>query len=168
LHKNEIFDASHINEKGFVMDEITNNSDAYTANSNLSAGFVLFDNKIDRFRLTWGARIENFNQELHSFDYTNAPLDVKNTTTDILPSMNANGTNGYPDIYERHRPLLDLSIAKKMGKHGELKLNVGDLLARDFIYFQDNDASHTYTDKDNLIQNINFGTNVSLSFGYRF
>jgi TonB-dependent receptor len=357
LPQSEIFDASHINEKGFVMDEITNNSDAYTANSNLSAGFVMFDNKIDRFRLTWGARIENFNQQLHSFDYTNAPLEVKNTTTDVLPSMNAKyevtektnvrfslsktvsrpefrelapfsfydfylqssitgnpdlkkadiynvdlryeifpgqnqllsvsafykqfnnpientmtssgagsrnrsfqniksaqnfgfeaelrknfgflhasldqlvffsnialikskldlsnvntndktrslqgqspyvlnaglqynwlktglnstiffnmigdrlhevGTNGYPDIYERHRPLLDLSIAKKMGKHGELKLNVGDLLARDFIYFQDNDASHTYTDKDNLIQNINFGTNVSLSFGYRF
>jgi TonB-dependent receptor len=357
LPQSQIFAPEHFNDKGYLLDEITNKSDAYSANSNLNAGFAMFDNKFGRFRMTWGARFERFNQQLSSFDYTNTELKVDNTTTDILPSMNAKfevteksnlrlslsktvsrpefrelapfsfydfylqsnitgnpdlkkaniynadlryeifpgtnqvlsvsaffkkfenpientmsssgagsrnrsfqniktaqnigveaefrknfaflnekldqlvfftnialikskldlsnvntsdstrslqgqspyvlnaglqynwlkaglnstlvfnmigdrlhevGTNGYPDIYERHRPLLDLSIAKKMGPHGEIKLTIGDIMARDFVYFQDNDASHTYTEKDNLIQNINFGTNVSLSFGYRF
>lgn len=79
------------------------------------------------------------------------------------------GTVGYGDIYERHRHLLDLSVSKKIGADGEVKLTWGDILHRDFLYYQDNDSSHKYNaDKDNIIQRLNFGSNFTLSIGYRF
>jgi TonB-dependent receptor len=74
--------------EGFVLDEITNKSDQYDASAALAAGFVLFDNKWERFRLSWGARMEHFDQQLHSVDYSNLPVNPRLTTTEILPSAN--------------------------------------------------------------------------------
>lgn len=79
------------------------------------------------------------------------------------------GTDNFADIYERHRNLLDFSVSKKIGTRGEVKLTWGDILRPDFIYYQDNNASHKYeADTDNLMQRRKFGSTVTLGLGYRF
>jgi outer membrane receptor protein involved in Fe transport len=71
------------------MGEITNKSDAYDANSQLSAGFILFDNKIgEKLRASWGVRVENFQQKVNTFDYSQNPVNVDLNSTDWLPSAN--------------------------------------------------------------------------------
>lgn len=355
----EIFTAENISADGFVMDEITNASDAYSAGSDLGAAYAMLDNRIgEKVRLSWGVRMENFNQRLNSTDYTGQPVSIDRTTTNFLPSANltfslntenqlrlsasqtvsrpefrelapfafydfylngnvvgnpelSNGTvsnfdlryewfpgknqmfstslfyknfnnpieftfntagagtrtfnyqniptanvygvemevrknfefidsrlenlvffaNGalirskldlqnvsafdttramqgqspyifnaglsynlpkwglnttlvynvigdrisqvgvrglYADVYERHRHLLDFQISKQIGRKGELKLNISDLLRPDFMYYQDNNANHKFDEGvDNVMQRLNFGTSISLAFSYR-
>ena len=89
LPQDQIFADSNITDRGFVMGEITNKSDAYDANSQLSAGFILFDNKIgDKLRASWGVRVENFQQKVNTFDYSQNPVNVDLNSTDWLPSAN--------------------------------------------------------------------------------
>ncbi len=79
------------------------------------------------------------------------------------------GTVGYGDIYERHRNLLDFQISKRFWRRGEIKLTWSDIFRSDFLYYQDNNASHKYeADKDNVMQRLNLGSTVTLSLGYRF
>ena len=74
---------------GFRIDEITNPSDAYTASTNLHAGFIQFDNLVHKnIRLVWGVRVENFIQKLNSFGYSNDTIRVRENYTDLLPSIN--------------------------------------------------------------------------------
>lgn len=358
LPQDQIFDPSHVGETGFIMDEITNPSDGYSGQSNLKAGYVMLDNKIaNRLRVSWGARVENFRQQVEAAQYGGAALKVDTTITAILPSfnltyslteqqqlrlsgsktvcraefrelapfsffdfyLNANvvgnpkltqgsiynadvryevypgqnqlfsvslfykrfqnpieftfaaagagtrtfsfnnvasannygielelrknfaflgaedllffsnasfirsnidlsqgvsyydptralqgqspyilnagltynlsrlglattlvynvigdrvaqvGTVGYGDIYERHRNLLDFSVSKKLGHHGEVKLTWGDMLRPEFMYYQDNNASHKYeADQDNVMQRLTLGSTITLSMGYKF
>jgi len=357
--QDQIFADSNITDRGFVMGEITNKSDAYDANSQLSAGFILFDNKIgEKLRASWGFRVENFRQKVNTFDYSQNPINIDLKSTDWLPSANltyafndkhqlrmsasqtvtrpefrelspfafydfylnagivgnpgltrgtirnldlryemypgqnqlfsvslfykkfdnpieftfsslgagtrtftyqnlagatnygaeieirknmafiserledlsvfANGalirstidlsntesydstralqgqspyilnagitwnipdwglattlvynvigdrvaqvgTEGYADVYERHRNLLDFQLSKRLGSHGEVKLTWGDILRPYFLFYQDNDSNHRYNeDKDSITQRINYGSTVTLSLGYRF
>lgn len=79
------------------------------------------------------------------------------------------GTEGYADIYERHRNLLDFQLSKRLWQRGEVKLTLSDILRPDFVFYQDNNASHQYeAEHDNIIQSVNNGTTMSLSFGWRF
>jgi outer membrane receptor protein involved in Fe transport len=85
----QIFANENLSTNGFVLDEITNKADNYDANSRLSAAFLMFDNKIlNKFRLAWGLRTEQFTQKLNSFDYTNQPVNLSKTYLDVLPSAN--------------------------------------------------------------------------------
>ncbi|MBL7827852.1 MAG: carboxypeptidase-like regulatory domain-containing protein [Saprospiraceae bacterium] len=79
------------------------------------------------------------------------------------------GTVGYADIYERHRNMLDFQLSKRIGTKGEIKLTWSDILRPDFIYYQDDNSSHRFEDnEDNVMQRLNLGSTVSLSFGWRF
>jgi outer membrane receptor protein involved in Fe transport len=49
--------------------------------------------------------------------------------------ISAVGFQGYPDIMENSRDLIDITYLKKIGK-AELKLSVNDLLAQPSIYYQ--------------------------------
>ena len=87
--QDRIFADSNIRTTGFIMGEITNASDQYDAGSDLTAAYVLFDNKIlDKLRISWGMRMENFNQRLNSIDYSQDTVNIDRTTTDWLPSAN--------------------------------------------------------------------------------
>ena len=358
LPQDQIFTPDHIGETGFIMDEITNPSDGYTGQSDLRAGYVMLDNKIaDKLRIAWGARVENFRQQVQAAQFGGTAIKVDTTITALLPSfnmtyslsakqqlrlsgsktvcraefrelapfsffdfyLNANvvgnpaltqgsiynadiryelypgqnqlfsfslfykkfknpieftfaavgagtrtfsfnnvasannygvemelrknfdfvgaedlvfftnasfirsnidlskgvsyydstralqgqspyifnagltynitqfglsttlvynvigdrvaqvGTVGYGDIYERHRNLLDFSVSKKLGRKGEVKLTWGDILRPEFMYYQDNNASHKYeADKDNVMQRLKLGSTITLSMGYKF
>ncbi|MBA3647704.1 MAG: TonB-dependent receptor [Chitinophagales bacterium] len=96
LPPGQLFDPKNIGTAGFSIDEITNPSDAYTGASQLAAYYLMFDNKLPlNFRIVWGARFEFFNQQLKSFDYANAPIEVNTKSSDFsklpfdfLPSAN--------------------------------------------------------------------------------
>lgn len=83
---------------------------------------------------------------------------------------NGNFISEYPDIFEAPRSVLDFQLSKKFAaKKAELKLNVGNLLDSKSIFYQDVDKSGKYNEAgDRLINSIQYGRNVSLSFGYRF
>ena len=69
LPYDRIFDPANIAVNGFVLDEFTNNEDKYFAISSLNSGYLMFDNKFsEKWRVIWGARIEYFEQFLHTKD----------------------------------------------------------------------------------------------------
>ncbi len=89
LPKEQIFAPVNINENGFVLTEFTNNTDSYDANSDLNAGFLLMDNKLgEKFRVSYGARFEQFAQTLNAIDFSGQAIAAKQDNFDILPSAN--------------------------------------------------------------------------------
>lgn len=361
LPQDQIFAPENINANAFLLDEITNPSDAYNANSALYSAYLMFDNKIlEKLRISWGMRLEDFSQQMESFEYPgNTPINIDTKVTSWLPSANltyslndkhqirlsgsktvsrpefreiapfaffdnrlyaavvgnpeliptdvynadlryeiypgqnelfsvslfykkfnnpieftftslgtgtrtfsyqnipsaenigveleirktlafvapvlenvtvfANGTltrssldlsnvsrfdstrnlqgqspyiinggitynhtnwglsstivynvigdrvaqvgtEGYGDVYERHRHLLDFQISKTLWRRGELKLTWGDIFRPDFIYYQDNNANHKFDEGqgDNVMQRLNLGSTVTLGFGWKF
>jgi hypothetical protein len=49
--------------------------------------------------------------------------------------ISAVGFQGYPDIFENSRDVLDITVLHKL-KKGEIKLSIGDVLAQPSIYYQ--------------------------------
>ncbi len=89
LPKDQIFAPGNINENGFVLTEFTNNTDSYDANSDLNAGFLLLDNKLgEKFRVSYGARFEQFAQTLNAIDFSGQAIAAKQDNFDVLPSAN--------------------------------------------------------------------------------
>ncbi|MBL7786175.1 MAG: TonB-dependent receptor [Chitinophagales bacterium] len=76
---------------------------------------------------------------------------------------------GFPDIYENPRHLLDLAISKQCFKKANIRLSCNDILAQPILFYQDIDQNHSYNEaKDNLITQEKQAPNISLSFNYRF
>ena len=80
------------------------------------------------------------------------------------------GSLDQPDIYESTRPVFDFQVTKKLASNrAELRLNIQDVLNRRLYFYQNPDGNV------NLNKNIDpyrlsrqFGTNISLVFGYNF
>ena len=72
---------------GFTLTDASKDTDAYRAGSKLYAGYVMLDNRYKKFRLVWGARIENYIQTLDS-KTDGEDLALNNHQTDFLPSAN--------------------------------------------------------------------------------
>lgn len=72
--------------------------------------------------------------------------------------------------WEAPRPVLDLQVSKKLMKgKGELKLNVSDILNQKLYFYYnsgDNDKREKAIDPNRFVRQ--YGTNVSLTFGYSF
>ncbi|TAE38215.1 MAG: TonB-dependent receptor, partial [Sphingobacteriales bacterium] len=89
LPQDKIFDSANIRPGGFVLDEITNGSDAYKAKSALNAGYLMFDGFVsNKLRVGAGARLESYNQKLNSADNSFNSIVVDTTNINILPSVN--------------------------------------------------------------------------------
>jgi TonB-dependent receptor len=73
---------------GFTLTDPTKVTDAYKAGSKLYAGYAMLDNRYKKFRLVWGARIENYIQTLDSRKTVTENLTLNNHQTDFLPSVN--------------------------------------------------------------------------------
>lgn len=93
LPEGEMFSANNMGiignrVSGLVLNEGTKDNDSYKASSQLSAGYLMFDNSFGKFRLVLGARIENFLQYLNS-RYDNGDIvNVIQQQNDFLPSAN--------------------------------------------------------------------------------
>ncbi len=80
------------------------------------------------------------------------------------------GGSDQPPIWENPRPVMDFQIGKKIFKSkGELRLNVADIFNKKAIFYNDLNANKKYDEgKDAFAIKRNYGTNVSISFGYNF
>ena len=95
LDENSIFSSQNMGllspgVGGFKLTDGSKNSDAYTANSQIIAGYLMMDNKIHKdVRVVWGARTEYFIQNLSALRADKSQLNLSTKKLDILPSMNA-------------------------------------------------------------------------------
>ena len=79
-----IFSPQSIEANQIVLANIGTNSTDYTGTALLNAGYAMLDNKFsDKVKLTWGARAENYSQQLS----TKGRQDIKLNNLDILPSF---------------------------------------------------------------------------------
>ncbi len=90
LSIDEIFAQENISTTGLVLKEVTTPTDAYTAGSNLYAGYVRFDSKVtERLRAVWGVRVESYNQKLNTYKTgSTEPFNIDTVVVDYLPSIN--------------------------------------------------------------------------------
>ncbi len=85
----QAFLQQHIGMNGLYLDEQTQNTDKYFGISSLSAGYLMFDNKLsDNLRLVWGLRAEFFEQFLTSRDLSLKRVVLDTEKLDLLPSAN--------------------------------------------------------------------------------
>ncbi len=88
LPEDKIFDPANMGDTGFRIDDITQPTDQYSATSNLSAAYIMFDNKfLKKMRAVWGVRYESFNQELKTKS-NKEDVSVKHDFQSVLPSLN--------------------------------------------------------------------------------
>lgn len=73
---------------GFTLLEGTKPHYIYNAASSLFAGYIMLDQRLNKFRFIYGARVESFNQKLNSVDESNNAVNLDSTVTDVLPSVN--------------------------------------------------------------------------------
>jgi outer membrane receptor protein involved in Fe transport len=85
----QIFANQNIGVNGFILNEISNNNDKYTALSDVYAGYFMFDNRVDKkVRINWGARAEFYNQDLDAKGFSDEKVNADVTNFDVLPSLN--------------------------------------------------------------------------------
>ncbi|BAV09256.1 Outer membrane receptor proteins, mostly Fe transport [Filimonas lacunae] len=79
-----MFSPENIDQYNLTLANIPTNSAEYKGTGLLNAGYLMFDNKFNGgFKLTWGARLENYTQKLTGDNEKN----TKNSNLDILPSF---------------------------------------------------------------------------------
>ncbi|MES1225521.1 MAG: TonB-dependent receptor, partial [Bacteroidota bacterium] len=81
---NTIFSPANIDQYKLTVANIETASTSYDGTAMLNAGYVMLDNKFsDKIKLTWGARVEKYNQELTAKGKNKKTYD----NIDILPSL---------------------------------------------------------------------------------
>ncbi len=84
VNANTIFTPPYIDQYQMVVANIGTNSTSYTGTALLNAGYIMLDNKFsDQFKLTWGIRLENYDQELKAA----GKPDITLKNLDLLPSL---------------------------------------------------------------------------------
>ena len=79
------------------------------------------------------------------------------------------GYVGYNDVWESSRPIMDLQLTQKIGRDGELKLNISDILNQKLNFYQDINENGKFDENvDNSIQEFRFGTNISINLSCKF
>jgi TonB-dependent receptor len=73
---------------GLTLFEGTKGSDYYDAEANLNAGYIMIDNIFNKWRIIWGARLEDYTQILNSKSDVGEIITVNDKQLDILPSVN--------------------------------------------------------------------------------
>lgn len=87
----QIFLAENFSETGFQLStDLQNPQNKYYGVSALSAGYFMFDNKLNgKIRLVWGSRFEYFEQALKSNTQGDDKAQIiDNDKLDVLPSLN--------------------------------------------------------------------------------
>jgi outer membrane receptor protein involved in Fe transport len=79
------------------------------------------------------------------------------------------GSNGFLDIYEAPRSVLDFQIALRVFRNGEIKLNYSDIINQKNVFYQDQNANGKFDQSvDTQFYGNRFGSNLSLGFGLNF
>ena len=79
-----------------------------------------------------------------------------------------NINDGFPDIYEAGRPLLDLQLSKKIIENkAEIRLNVSDMLNQVRYFYQSADDKNSFQKNEDAYRfTRKFGTTFGISFNY--
>lgn len=114
-------------------------------------------------------------------DYENQPaaLDFRLLYNVYGPRIAVAGALGFPDIYELPRHQLDASVAKKLGKHFDVKLQAQNILFAPFVYAyknhpgyieQSNGDTKTYTSLGRNPETRRYqpGMNVNVAVSYTY
>jgi len=81
---NTLMTPSNIGNYGIIYGNIPANSTDYDGKALLTSAYAMLDNKLgDKVKLTWGARVEKYSQELSAKGKNKTTLD----NTDVLPSL---------------------------------------------------------------------------------
>ncbi len=89
LPQDRIFVPENFRPGGFMIDEITNPDDQYTAESTLTAGYLMMDNRVsEKLRAVYGLRLEHYDQFLDTRDRGLKKIQVSNEVLNVLPSVN--------------------------------------------------------------------------------
>ncbi|HEY0899178.1 MAG TPA: TonB-dependent receptor, partial [Sphingobacteriaceae bacterium] len=89
LPQDEIFAPENFREGGFVIDEITNPDDKYTAGSFLNTGYLMMDNRFsEKLRAVYGFRVEHYSQFLDTRNRGLKKISIENEALNFLPSLN--------------------------------------------------------------------------------
>ncbi len=84
-----IFQDANMYRDGFALEEITNLTDKYDANSLLNAGYVMLDAHLtEKLRFAGGVRVESFGFEVNTSDFSGLKVKAKKDYIDVLPSVN--------------------------------------------------------------------------------
>ncbi|WP_114937671.1 TonB-dependent receptor [Mucilaginibacter endophyticus] len=84
-----IFGPNLINNGLYSLDEISNPTDRYDANSWTNAGYAMLDSKFsEKIRVVYGLRVEKFDLKLHTEETDMQQPRAQLNNTDFLPSVN--------------------------------------------------------------------------------
>jgi hypothetical protein len=76
------------NESAAMLEEITNNTDRYTADFDLVNGFAMYEKEIGLFKLNTGLRTEYNVFTIGTADFSGQKVNVNRNYLDLLPSFN--------------------------------------------------------------------------------
>jgi hypothetical protein len=71
-----------------LMDEITNNTDRYTADFDLGSVYSMYENEWDKWKLNTGVRGEYNLFDVSTADFSGGKVNVNREYLDVLPSLN--------------------------------------------------------------------------------
>jgi hypothetical protein len=71
-----------------LLDEITNNTDRYTADFDLGNLYTMYENEIGKWKINTGVRGEYNLFDVETADFSGQKVNVDRTYLDILPSLN--------------------------------------------------------------------------------
>jgi hypothetical protein len=72
-----------------LLNEITNNTDRYTADFDLANGYVMYEKEIDNLKINTGFRTEYNLFKVQTSDFSGQRISVNREYLDLLPSLNA-------------------------------------------------------------------------------
>lgn len=79
------------------------------------------------------------------------------------------GSNGFLDIYEAPRSVLDFQVSVRVLRKAEIKLNYADVLNQKNVFYQDQNKNGKFDQgTDTQFYGNRFGSNISLGFGLNF
>ena len=71
-----------------LLDEITNNTDRYSANVNSGNAFAMYTKDVKNFKFSGGLRSEYISFNMQTADFSGQELNLENSFVNLLPSMN--------------------------------------------------------------------------------
>lgn len=75
-------------EAADLLNEITNNTDKYSADFDLAGAYAMFDSTFGKFKINAGLRAEYNQFNVNTADFGGAPLLINRQYLDVLPSAN--------------------------------------------------------------------------------
>jgi hypothetical protein len=91
-----------------VVDEITNNTDQYTANFDLGSVYVMYDKQIGKYKINTGIRSEYNLFSVQTSDFSGQRINVDRQYLDLLPSINLS--------YNKDKSKYRVSLSKTLSR----------------------------------------------------